>query len=122
MEYGCIVVKPNCAAQSFMAIIDAFDGTGVNDITVSLMQAITGSGKNLNEVPEIQGNILPLPKEAEKNIIEPQKIFGNIKNSKIVPVNMNITATSYRVPVEDGHTANISFTTRIDPRITIESL
>lgn len=106
---GCIVVKPNCAAQAYMAILDALkDVMYIKNINVSLMQAISGSGKFLSEVPEIQGNVLPLPDEALKSIKEPKKIFGKIIDGKIVDnENMNINAISYRVPVQDGHLANI---------------
>jgi len=113
-ENGCIVVKPNCAAQAYMALFHAITQFGIKFdwISVSLMQAISGSGKHLKEVPEIQGNILSLPSEADKSVTEPQKIFGKIQNGKIVPAEyMEIIASSYRVPVEDGHTAHLHFKT-----------
>jgi len=111
-NYGCIVVKPNCAAQSFMTILDAFNrinGISINgNIFVSLMQAVSGSGKHLKDVPYIQGNVIPLPDEASKSIFEPMKIFGAIIQNKIIPnTNLNIRASSYRVPIEHGHIANV---------------
>lgn len=109
-NYGCVVVKPNCAAQSFMVIIDALRKNNVlfETVIVSLMQAISGYGKHLEDVHEIQKNILPLPGEAFKSKTEPLKIFGEIQNNKIVQTtNINFCTSAYRVPVEDGHTANI---------------
>lgn len=115
-KYGCIVVKPNCAAQAYMAILDAvmtqIGPNSITDMHVVLMQAISGSGRHLYEVEEIQGNIIALPDEAEKSVKEPQKIFGRIVNKKIVPnKSLRTIASSYRVPVEDGHVANICFKT-----------
>ncbi len=114
-QNGCIVVKPNCAAQAYMAILHSLmDNVYIEQVNVSLMQAISGSGKYLDEVAEIQGNILPLPGEAEKSITEPKKIFGEIIDGKIVSYdNLNISATSYRVPVQDGHLANVFIKTTI---------
>ena len=112
---GCIVVKPNCAAQAYMALLDALvDTILIEDVSVSLMQAISGSGKHLYDVPEIHDNILPLIGEAKKSILEPLKIFGKIIKGKIVFDNLPISATSYRVGVEDGHLANIFI--RVEPR------
>lgn len=106
---GCIVVKPNCAAQAYMAIMDVIGKQiQIEYVNVSLMQAISGSGKHLSEYPSIHGNILPLVGEAEKSEKEPMKIFGRFSDGKIISdTNIPIFATSYRVPVEDGHTANV---------------
>lgn len=113
-QNGCIVVKPNCAAQAYMAILDVVRNfIEVDNITVSLMQAISGSGKYLYEVPEILGNILPLPGEAEKSITEPKKIFGFVIDNEILDdLELELSAISYRVPVQDGHVANIFIKTR----------
>lgn len=122
-EYGCIAVKPNCAAQAYMAILDAFlrANIEIDEVNLSLMQAISGSGKHLDKVPEIQGNILALPGEAKKSMKEPKKIFGKIVNGKFENAEMQINASSYRVPVEDGHTANITIKTK-PHSTTIETL
>lgn len=108
-NYGCIVVKPNCAAQAYMGILDSVrELIKPFSINVALMQAISGSGKNLSEVPEIQGNLLPLIGEAEKSINEPLKIFGGIVDGRIIcNTDLFINAVSYRVPVQDGHLANV---------------
>lgn len=111
-KYGCIVVKPNCAAQSFMVLIDIFNSyeNYIDFLNVSLKQAVSGSGKYLSEFKEIDGTILALPDEAYKSIVEPKKIFGKIIKDKIVSDNeLNIIADSYRVGVEHGHTASITF-------------
>jgi len=123
-DYGCIVVKPNCAAQSYMGILDAIKHFDPYDICVSLSQAISGSGKYLNDVEEIQGNQMALPGEARKSENEPKKIFGSVKNGLIIPnETLNIQAISYRAPVQDGHLANIFFKTRknTDPESIIKA-
>jgi aspartate-semialdehyde dehydrogenase len=115
-EYGCIVVKPNCAAQSYMALLDAIKECEPYDIVVSLYQAFSGSGKYLEDKEDgkdIRGTIVPLKGEAEKSENEPKKIFGKLLSGLIVPnSSLSIDATSYRVPVQDGHIANLTFKTR----------
>lgn len=109
---GFIVVKTNCAAQAYIAIIDAIirDENNITFLSVSLKQAISGSGKYLKDVPEIQGNILALPGETHKSVVEPKKIFGLVKDGVIKNNDsLKIIADSYRVPVEHGHTASIVF-------------
>ena len=58
-------------------------------------------------MPEICDNVIPyIGGEEEKSENEPLKIWGEVKNGKIIPASSPaITAQCVRVPVSDGHTA-----------------
>lgn len=100
---GFIVTNPNCSTivlcLPLKAIYDAF---GVNQLIVSTMQAISGSGYPGVPSLDIIDNILPyIPKEDDKVEQEPLKILD---------ADFPISATCNRVPTIDGHfeTLNIS--------------
>jgi aspartate-semialdehyde dehydrogenase len=79
------------------------------------MQAISGSGRLLKDVPEIHDNVIPLKGEEEKSEIEPVKILGSLKNNRIEPSTIVITAHCNRVPANDGHMAVVSVKFRKKP-------
>jgi aspartate-semialdehyde dehydrogenase len=115
---GGIVAKPNCSLQSYIAHLDAIMDLTPYDINVSLMQAISGSGKYVDQFPDVERNVVPLIGEAEKSEKEPLKIFGKIENGEIISnKELQIHAVSYRVRALDGHIANVFFKLR-DPHIS----
>lgn len=116
-EKGFIVVKPNCSIQSYVPIFDAIKEYGVTKASICTYQAISGSGKNFNEWPEMVENIIPyIGGEEEKSEIEPQKIFGVVENGKIeLNKDINLSAQCIRVPVLDGHMAAVSFSLKNNP-------
>ncbi len=108
-DKGLIVVKSNCSIQSYVSILAALKDLKPREVLVTSMQAISGAGKNFETWPEMVDNIIPyIAGEEEKSEKEPLKIFGSIKGGKIVnESNLLISATCFRVPVLDGHLANI---------------
>lgn len=106
---GFIAVKPNCSIQSYVPAISALLDYKPNTILACTYQAISGSGKNFQEWPEMIDNVIPyIAGEEEKSETEPLKIWGKIEEGKIVnakePV---ITTQCIRVPVTDGHLAAV---------------
>jgi aspartate-semialdehyde dehydrogenase len=104
---GFIAVKPNCSLQSYVPAIHPLMGFGPKKIAVCTYQAISGAGKTFESWPEMLDNVIPFIKgEEEKSEKEPLKIWGSMRDGKIVnaaePV---ITAQCLRVPVTDGHMA-----------------
>ncbi|MGX7068720.1 aspartate-semialdehyde dehydrogenase [Gemella bergeri] len=116
-EKGFIVTKPNCSIQSYVPIFEAIKEYGIKEASICTYQAISGSGKTFNEWPEMIENIIPyIGGEEEKSEKEPLKIFGEIKDGKIVPTdNMKLSAQCIRVPVLDGHLACVSFNLKNNP-------
>jgi aspartate-semialdehyde dehydrogenase len=106
---GFLVVKPNCSIQSYMLPLYALmkAGYAIDKMIVTTLQAVSGAGYPGPASIDLIDNIVPyIGGEEEKSEVEPKKIFGKIKNGKIIPDNsMKISAHCNRVPVVDGHTA-----------------
>ena len=106
---GFIAVKSNCSLQSYVPLLHPLKKYGIKCAAVTTYQAISGAGKTFETMPEIIDNIIPyIGGEEEKSEKEPLKIWGGIKDGKIVPAETPaITAQCLRVPVSDGHTAAV---------------
>jgi aspartate-semialdehyde dehydrogenase len=106
---GFVAVKPNCSLQSYVPAIHPLKSFGPNRLAVCTYQAISGAGKTFESWPEMVDNVIPFIKgEEEKSEQEPLKIWGAVRDGKIVnaatPV---ISAQCLRVPVSDGHMAAV---------------
>lgn len=116
-KHGFIVVKPNCSIQSYVSILTALKKYVPLKVHVVSMQAISGAGKTFETWPDMLDNVIPyIEGEEEKSEQEPLKIWGRVKNNKIVlastPV---ISATCVRVPVSEGHIASVAVTFKTKP-------
>lgn len=109
---GFIVVKPNCSIQSYVPILAAWKKFKPKEVQVTNLQAISGAGKNFENWPEMVDNVIPfIGGEEEKSEKEPLKILGELAKKEIsLAVQPEILATCIRVPVTDGHIANVSLT------------
>lgn len=111
-DKGFVVVKPNCSLQSYLTPIYALIQAGypIKEIIITTMQAISGAGKTFETFPEIIDNVIPfIGGEEEKTEKEPQKIFGKIKDGRIINnEKIKISAHCNRVSVSDGHMACVS--------------
>jgi len=107
---GLIAVKPNCSIQSYVAILSALAQFEPEAVSVTSLQAISGAGKTFDTWPEMVDNVIPLiGGEEDKSEREPLKIWGHIKGEGIESATSPIiVATCIRVPVLDGHLANVS--------------
>jgi aspartate-semialdehyde dehydrogenase len=106
---GFVAVKPNCSLQSYVPAIHPLLKFGPKRVAVCTYQAISGAGKTFETWPEMVDNLIPFIKgEEEKSEKEPMKIWGSLKDGKIVaaadPV---ISAQCIRVPASDGHMAAV---------------
>jgi aspartate-semialdehyde dehydrogenase len=106
---GFVAVKPNCSLQSYVPAIHPLLRFGPKRIAVCTYQAISGAGKTFESWPEMVDNVIPYIKgEEEKSEKEPMKIWGSLKDGRIVnaaePV---ISAQCIRVPASDGHMAAV---------------
>lgn len=108
-SHGFIAVKPNCSIQSYVPALDALKEYLPKKVVVCTYQAISGAGKTFKDWPEMNDNVIPyIGGEEEKSEQEPLKVWGTIKDNKIVhaaePI---ITTQCIRVPVSDGHLAAV---------------
>ncbi len=106
---GFIAVKPNCSLQSYVPAIHPLMRFGPRRIAVCTYQALSGAGKTFESWPEMADNVIPFIKgEEEKSEKEPMKIWGSIRDGKIVPAQEPvISAQCLRVPASDGHMAAV---------------
>lgn len=92
---GFIVTNPNCSTSGLVLSLSSFREFGIEEVTVSTYQAISGAGIPGLSAMEINDNVLPYIRgEEEKIEFETKKILG---------INTNIFATCVRVPVRFGH-------------------
>lgn len=106
---GFIAAKCNCSLQSYVPLLHPLRKFGIESAVVCTYQAISGASRTFETMPEILDNIIPyIGGEEDKSEKEPLKIWGEIKDGKIVPADSPvITAQCFRVPVTDGHTAAV---------------
>lgn len=104
---GFIAVKSNCSLQSYVPLLHPLKKFGIVSAAVCTYQAISGAGKTFETMPEICDNVIPyIGGEEEKSEREPLKIWGEVKDGKIISAaTPAISAQCVRVPVSDGHTA-----------------
>ncbi len=107
---GYIVTNPNCCAIGLvMALAPLVRAFGVEAISVTTMQAVSGAGYPGVASMDILGNVVPfIRNEEEKLESETLKLLGRTRNGRVEPLGAKITASCNRVAVEDGHTESVS--------------
>lgn len=106
---GFIAVKSNCSIQSYVPALHPLRKYGLRSVLACTYQAISGAGKTFVTWPEMTDNIIPyIAGEEEKSEKEPLKVWGELRDGKIVNASSPlITTQCLRVPVSDGHTAAV---------------
>ena len=106
---GFIAVKPNCSIQSYVPMLTPLLCFGIKRVVATTYQAISGAGKTFKEWPEMIDNVIPyIGGEEEKSEQEPLRIWGTVKDGKIVKAEAPIITTQcIRVPVTNGHLAAV---------------
>ena len=119
VKRGFIAVKSNCSIQSYVPAISPLLKFMPTNILACTYQAVSGAGRTLDEWEDINDNVIPYIKgEEEKSELEPLKIWGTIKDGKIVSnEDISITTQCLRVPVSDGHMAAVFLSLKDVPSI-----
>ncbi|HTR54334.1 MAG TPA: aspartate-semialdehyde dehydrogenase [Kofleriaceae bacterium] len=107
---GFVTAKPNCSLQSYVPALHPLLAFGPTKVSVCTYQALSGAGKTHETWPEMADNVIPfIGGEEEKSEQEPLKIWGNVRDGRIVAASAPvISAQCIRVPVSDGHLAAVS--------------
>ncbi|RLI82730.1 MAG: aspartate-semialdehyde dehydrogenase [Archaeoglobales archaeon] len=101
---GFIVTNPNCTAIMLTISLKPLMDIGLRSVRVATMQALSGAGYPGVPSLAIIDNIIPFIRgEEEKVEVEPLKILGKLENDRVVPADIDISASCHRVPVIDGH-------------------
>lgn len=106
---GFIAAKSNCSIQCYVPALHPLRPFGIKRVLACTYQAISGTGKNFDTMPEMVDNVIPyIGGEEEKSEKEPLKIWGRVECGQIVNASSPaITTQCIRVPVTDGHLAAV---------------
>jgi len=107
---GRILTNPNCATVVLAMALAPLRQFGLKTTIVTTLQAISGAGYPGVPSWDIIGNIIPHigGGEEEKIETETRKILGTLSNGTIEFHPVQVSATTTRVPVQNGHTGSIS--------------
>ena len=107
---GRILTNPNCATVVLAMALAPLRQFGLETAIVTTLQAISGAGYPGVPSWDIIGNIIPHigGGEEEKIETETRKILGTLSNGTIAFHPVRLSATTTRVPVQNGHTGSIS--------------
>jgi aspartate-semialdehyde dehydrogenase len=109
---GRIITNPNCAVVVIAMALAPLRQFGLKTTMVTTLQAISGAGYPGVPSWDILANVIPYigGGEEEKVEIECNKILGSLSKSKsqIDYHPVKVSATTTRVPVQNGHTASMS--------------
>jgi aspartate-semialdehyde dehydrogenase len=107
---GRIITNPNCATIVLAMALAPLRQFGLQSTMITTLQAISGAGYPGVPSWDILGNIVPHigGGEEEKIETETKKILGAIGENRIDNHPVRLSATTTRVPVQNGHTGSIS--------------
>ena len=107
---GRILTNPNCATIVLAMALAPLRQFGLETTMITTLQAISGAGYPGVPSWDILGNVIPHigGGEEEKIETETKKILGSLGANRIDNHPVRLSATTTRVPVQNGHTGSIS--------------
>ena len=116
---GAIVTNPNCAIIVVAMALAPLRQFGIENVTVTTMQAISGAGYPGVPSWDILANVIPYIGGGEEEKVETEglKILGQLGNGSVTNHPCVISATTTRVPVTNGHTGSVSVSLKQKPSL-----
>src|SRR5207248_5608550 len=106
---GRIVTNPNCSTVVLSMALAPLRPFGLNKVTITTLQAISGAGYPGVPSWDILGNVIPfIDGEEHKIETETKKILGCFADKRVEPHPVTVSATTTRVAVQNGHTESIA--------------
>jgi aspartate-semialdehyde dehydrogenase len=109
---GLLVTNPNCSAVQLAIALAPLDRAfGVVRVLVTTLQSLSGAGYPGVASLDALANVIPdIPGEAEKIERETRRLLGRLEvgGDSVRPAGCAISARTFRVPVETGHTHSVS--------------
>jgi aspartate-semialdehyde dehydrogenase len=106
---GRIITNPNCSTVVLATALAPLRQFGLKTTMITTLQAISGAGYPGVPSWDILGNVIPhIGGEEEKIETETRKILGALANGRVDFHGVTVSATTTRVPVQNGHTESIS--------------
>lgn len=101
---GAIITNSNCTTSGLVMVLKPLEALGLESVTVSTYQAISGAGRRGLAAMDITANIIPFIRDEEQKMSdESKKILGRNEGGTILPSGLAVNASCCRVPVRDGH-------------------
>jgi len=105
---GFIVTNSNCTTAGLVMALKPLMPFGLQSITVTTYQALSGAGRNGIAALSIVDNVVPfIRNEEEKMERETKKILGSLERDRIREAPVEINASCCRVPTRDGHLESV---------------
>jgi aspartate-semialdehyde dehydrogenase len=106
---GALVKNPNCSTITMVPPLAALDDAfGLDRITVSTLQAVSGAGYSGVTSMEIIDNAIPhIGGEEEKMETESRKLLGTFDGAEVQWHDARVDASCNRIPTLDGHLENV---------------
>ena len=106
---GALVKNPNCSTITMVpplaAVEEAF---GLDRVTVSTLQAVSGAGYSGVTSMEIIDNAIPhIGGEEQKMESESRKLLGEFDGAEVHWLDARVNASCNRIPTIDGHLENV---------------
>jgi len=106
---GSIITNPNCSTVVLAMALAPLRQFGLKTAIVTTLQAISGAGYPGVPSWDILGNVIPyIGSEEDKVETEPRKILGALQGDRVENHPVRLSATTTRVPVQNGHTMSVS--------------
>jgi len=106
---GALVKNPNCSTITMVPPLAALEAEfGLERITVSTLQAVSGAGYSGVTSMEIIDNAIPhIGGEENKMETESKKLLGEFDGAQIHSHDARVDASCNRIPTLDGHLENV---------------
>jgi len=106
---GALVKNPNCSTITMVPPLAAVDeAVGIDRITVSTLQAVSGAGYEGVTSMEILDNAIPhIGGEEQKMEVESRKLLGAFDGTSVRYHTARVDASCNRIPTLDGHLENV---------------
>jgi aspartate-semialdehyde dehydrogenase len=110
---GALLKNPNCSTITMVPPLAALDSFGLERVTVSTLQAVSGAGYSGVTSMQIIDNALPhIGGEEEKMETESRKLLGEFDGAAVALHDAEVSASCNRVATLDGHLENVWADTR----------
>jgi aspartate-semialdehyde dehydrogenase len=106
---GALVKNPNCSTITMVPPLAALDEAfGLERVTVSTLQAVSGAGYSGVTSMEIIDNAIPhIGGEESKMETESRKLLGTFDGAGVEWHDARVDASCNRIPTLDGHLENV---------------
>ena len=113
---GALIKNPNCSTITMVPTLAALDQFGLERVSVSTLQAVSGAGYSGVTSMEIIDNAIPhIGGEEAKMESESRKLLGDFDGAEVTLHGADVTASCNRIPTLDGHLENVFADLADDP-------